>query len=81
MVCRPPGCDDALGRRGALFTPERSRRVAFDEGYPYLQVYEPAGSAFSCLEPMTAPTNALVTGECRRAEPGDPYRATFTIRA
>jgi galactose mutarotase-like enzyme len=33
------------------------------------------------IEPMTAPTNALVTGErLTRLAPGESYRATFTVR-
>jgi hypothetical protein len=30
---------------------------------------------------MTAPTNALVSGDgLRRAEPGEPFEATFRVR-
>jgi len=54
--------------------------VDFDEGYPYLQVYAPPRSRFVCLEPMTAPTNALGTGAHPSVEPGDVYTARFSVR-
>ena len=52
-------------------------RVDLDAGYPFLQVYAPAGGAFCCVEPMTAPTNALVTGNHPLVEPGESFHATF----
>ena len=33
------------------------------EGYDVAQVYAPPGSAFICIEPMTAPVNALADGD------------------
>jgi galactose mutarotase-like enzyme len=60
----------------------RDTRVAveFLEGFPYAQIYAPAGSDFVCFEPMTAPTNALNTGDgLRVVRPGEQHRATFTI--
>lgn len=59
--------------------PPRSVRVEVGDGYPYAQVYAPRGSAFAAFEPMTAPINALVTGDHRWVEPGDQCSATFTI--
>jgi galactose mutarotase-like enzyme len=58
------------------------RRIGlhFDEGYPVAQVYAPAAQPFICFEPMTAPTNALVTHErLSRVPPGDAYKARFTL--
>ena len=52
-------------------------RVDLDAGYPFLQFYAPAGSPFCCLEPMTAPTNALVTGNHPVVAPGESFHATF----
>ena len=37
--------------------------VEFDAGYPFAQVYAPADAGFVCLEPMTAPANALISGD------------------
>ncbi len=59
----------------------RRIEVAFDEGYPYAQVYAPSDDDVIALEPMTAPTNALVTGgpDLPLLGAGDVYRATFSI--
>ena len=54
--------------------------VTVEEGYPFAQVYSPPGAGFVCFEPMTAPTNALVTGSgLRFARPDEPFRARFEI--
>lgn len=71
----------ALGadRRLALVTDDRAVIVEMEEGYPFAQVYSPADAPFGCLEPMTAPTNALVTGECRLVAPDDQFTAGFSV--
>lgn len=84
---------DSIGARTfddayAVSTPSRMEirgarqrlRVDFDGGYPYLQVYAPPRSRFVCLEPMTAPTNALGTDSCPSVAPGDAYTARFSLR-
>ena len=48
-------------------------------GYPYAQVWVPAGRPFAALEPMTAPTNSLVDGTAPLVEPGDAFTAAFTL--
>jgi galactose mutarotase-like enzyme len=54
--------------------------VTFLAGYSYAQVFAPAGQDFICFEPMTAPTNALNSGEgLTVVEPGRSYRAAFRI--
>jgi galactose mutarotase-like enzyme len=58
------------------------RRVAvvFERGYPAAQVFSPPGAAFVCFEPMTAPANALRSGQGLRAvDPGDAFTAVFRI--
>ena len=55
--------------------------VHYEQGYPFAQVFAPPGGDFVCLEPMTAPTNALLTGACPLVEPGDVYTARFSIAA
>lgn len=59
----------------------RRIEVSFLAGYPYAQVYAPADDDVVALEPMTAPTNALVVGgpELRLSAPGGSYQASFSI--
>jgi aldose 1-epimerase len=66
-------------RRLAVEGVGRTVEVELVEGYPFAQVYSPAGTRFACLEPMTAPTNALVTGQCPLVEPGRKFTARFTV--
>jgi len=91
---REPAEDDVIGRRtfDDLYRLGRDRRLAFtgDDGAsvevqgnphcPYAQVWVPAGKPFAALEPMTAPTNALVTGNVHLVPPGDSFTARFTIK-
>jgi aldose 1-epimerase len=54
--------------------------VTFDEGFDSGQVYAPAGHDFICFEPMTAPTDALNSGDGLRVlEPGQRHRTRFTV--
>lgn len=69
------GDDRRLGIEGG----GRRLDVVLDEGYPWAQVYAPAGQDFVCLEPMTAPVNALVTGDGRHVAPGDAFTARFSL--
>jgi aldose 1-epimerase len=71
----------ALGddRELGLTSPDRSITVRYEAGYPYAQVYAPPGTEFVCLEPMTAPTNALAAGACPLVAPGGSFTATFSI--
>jgi aldose 1-epimerase len=58
------------------------RRIAvrFDQGYPIAQIWAPEGKAFICFEPMTAPTNALVSHDrLSLVEPGEAYEARFSV--
>jgi aldose 1-epimerase len=70
---------------GAEFVVAGGRRrivVRFDEGYPVAQIFAPGSADLICFEPMTAPTNALVTGDrLTLVAPGESYRATFSITA
>jgi aldose 1-epimerase len=55
--------------------------VEFRTGYPFAQAYAPTGQEFICFEPMTAPANALVSGDgLQLVAPGEEYRAEFAIR-
>jgi galactose mutarotase-like enzyme len=60
----------------------RRVEVEFVRGYPYAQVFAPPGEEVVCFEPMTAPTNALESGQgLRTAAPGEAFEAVFTLRA
>jgi len=87
-VARTPSVD-ALGDRDELLgdltgdpfvldTPERAISVELDAGYPYAQVFTPAASPVACFEPMTAPTNALRSGDGLRLAT-EPFTAVFSI--
>jgi galactose mutarotase-like enzyme len=61
---------------------ERRLTLTWREGFPAAQVYAPSDEDLLCPEPMTAPTNALTTGEAlRRALPGQPMTAVFSLEA
>jgi aldose 1-epimerase len=56
--------------------------VQFTEGFEYAQVFAPAAQPYVALEPMTAPTNALVSGRgLRIVKPGESFRAAFRVNA
>lgn len=58
------------------------RRISVEMtgGYPFAQLYAPGDLDVICFEPMTAPTNALASGDgLRLVEPGESFTATFTI--
>ncbi len=69
------GEDRSLG----IETNEHRVTVQYEERYPYAQVFAPPGGDFVCLEPMTATTNALVTGSCPLVAPGDAFTARFSV--
>jgi len=71
----------ALGddRRLALEGGGRTIAVELGDGYPFAQVYSPSDAPFACLEAMTAPTNALVTGAAKLVEPGRAFTASFEV--
>ena len=58
----------------------RSIAVTFLEGFPYAQVFAPRNKDFIALEPMTAPTGALTSGQALRVvEAGAEFRASFRV--
>lgn len=49
-------------------------------GYSFLHVFRAAEARYMCLEPMTAPTNALVTGaDLPIVAPGSTFVAAFKV--
>lgn len=60
----------------------RELRIAFDAagGYPVGHAWAPPGEDFVAWEPMTAPTNALVSGDgLRHVAPGQDFTAEFAV--
>jgi aldose 1-epimerase len=58
----------------------RRLELTFLEGYRCAQVFAPGGGQFICFEPMTAPANALRSGEGLRVlAPGERYAARFSV--
>jgi aldose 1-epimerase len=71
-----------LADRDTLALSGAGRRVTMEllGGYTHAQVYAPPDADCVALEPMTAPTDALVSGRGLRAvEPGAAFRASFRI--
>jgi len=72
----------ALGRNRRLsFASDGGHSIELHCGtnYPYAQVWVPKGRPFAALEPMTAPTNALVSGGAPMARPGESFTARFAL--
>jgi galactose mutarotase-like enzyme len=58
----------------------RRVEVSFDAGYPYAQVFAPAADDVIAFEPMTAPADALASGQdLRILAPGERFDAAFSI--
>jgi aldose 1-epimerase len=73
--------DDAFTAGDGVFALAGGGRrieVAFERGYPFAQVFAPADLDAVCFEPMTAPADALRHSP-PAVEPGDRFRAAFTI--
>ena len=68
-----PGTPLALSGGG------RRIELTMDAGYPYTQVFAPAGEELLAIEPMTAPTDALARGAAPLLEPGASFAAGFSI--
>jgi galactose mutarotase-like enzyme len=73
--------DDArVGIEGGAVLGVGDVRVVFECGYPVAQVFAPPQCDVVSLEPMTAPTNALVTGRgLRLVGPGETFNARFAV--
>ncbi len=77
--------DDAFDQvaEPARFAVEGAGRrveVEFLEGFPCAQVFAPLNATCICFEPMTAPPNALRSGDgLRLLAPGSTLRASFSL--
>jgi len=58
----------------------RRLELRLGAGYPFTQIYAPADTDAVAIEPMTAPTNALLSGsDLPWVEPGSTFRASFSV--
>ncbi len=75
------GYDRLDGNRFELHGGDRTLTVELMAGYRVAQIFVPPQQEYVCLEPMTAPANALNgPGEAISwASPGQTYSATFRI--
>ena len=63
-----------------LTSADGSTSAEFVPAAPFAQVFAPSGQQFICFEPMTAPANALNSGDGLTVlAPGDSHRAAFRI--
>jgi aldose 1-epimerase len=71
---------DPGGARFQVSDGKTTLTVSFEEGFDYAQVYAPPGHDYICFEPMTAPTNALDSGQgLTLVAPGDDYRTRWSV--
>ena len=68
------------GRRLSIESDDLALEMHCGSGYEYFQVWVPPGRRFLALEPMVAPTNALVEGTAPLVSRGDAYSALFSVR-
>jgi aldose 1-epimerase len=78
--------DDAFlapspGTAFALVGPDRRIELRMDSGYGFTQIYAPPGLDAVAIEPMTAPTDALLIAgpELTFVPPGETFAASFSI--
>jgi len=54
--------------------------IEFESGFPFAQIFAPKDKEFIAIEPMTAATNALCSGEGLRViAPAEQFTASFRI--
>ena len=69
------------GRPFVLEAAGRRLEVRFEKGFGFAQLYSPPEAEFICFEPMTAPTNALSTGEdLPIVQAGEAFTARWSVR-
>lgn len=75
-----PALYGADGARFVLADDRRQLALTHVSGYPVSQVFTPERADFICFEPMTAPVDALISGDgLRWVAPGEEFTAMFTV--
>lgn len=56
-------------------------KIEFDKQFSFAQIYAPNNitKPYVCIEPMTAPTNALNTNSCKKISKDETFTASFSI--
>jgi galactose mutarotase-like enzyme len=73
---------DSLAEPARFAVSDGTTRISLEflEGYPCAQVFAPPTGRFICFEPMTAPANAMRSGDgLRLLAPGERHRARFRV--
>jgi len=72
----------AQGEAFVLAGPDRRLELRMDSGYPFTQIYAPSDTDAVAIEPMTAPTNALLTAgpDLTFVPSGETFGAAFSIQ-
>jgi galactose mutarotase-like enzyme len=73
---------DRVGEPARFGVAAAGRRIelTFLQGYPCAQVFAPRTGQFICFEPMSAPANALRSGDgLRLLAPGQRFLASFSV--
>jgi len=73
---------DTVAERARFGVAGAGRRIELTllQGYPCAQVFAPCAGQFICFEPMSAPANALRSGEgLRLLAPGERHLARFSV--
>jgi galactose mutarotase-like enzyme len=78
--------DDAFrapspGTAFSLTGPDHRIELRMDSGYPFTQIYAPSDTDAVAIEPMTAPTDALLGAgpDLTFVQPGETFAADFSI--
>ena len=64
----------------AVLAGRERTELEFEQGYRCSQLYSPRKAGFVCVEPMTAPANALVSDRAPVLASGASFRASFSVR-
>lgn len=67
------------GWTAAVVAGEARVELEVDAAWRWMQIFTPDGSDAVCIEPMLAPTSALVDGGALRVDAGERFEAGFTI--
>ncbi|HMV15010.1 MAG TPA: aldose 1-epimerase [Chitinophagales bacterium] len=76
------GFQDLLFENGMADFSLDNIHVLFCDQYPFAQVYSPStiDKPYVCIEPMTAPTNALNSNACQLLKSNETFSASFSIK-